>query len=132
MGLATQASATVAPGTVIHARVIASNAVGSAVSNEVSLIGAGSPPGAPTMNAPIVGGRTVFLSWNAPSSGGTPSSYVLLARVAGKTTPIAMFQVAANVATFYGVPPGDYIVTVLALNSSGAGAESNAVVVSVR
>jgi hypothetical protein len=133
MGLTTQVTANVPSGMVIYARVIASNAVGSAVSNEISFVVGGSgAPGPPTMNAPIVSGRTVSLSWNPPASGGAPTSYVLVARFPGNPTPIALFQLAANTATFPGVPPGDYIVTVVAVNAAGVSAESNAVIVSVR
>jgi hypothetical protein len=132
LGLTTQITANAPPGIAIYARVIASNAVGSALSNEIGFVVGSGGPGAPTMNPPIVSGRTVSLSWNPPSSGGAPTSYILVARIAGNPTPIAAIQLAATGATFPGVPPGNYVATVIAVNGAGISPESNPVLVSVR
>jgi hypothetical protein len=132
LGLVTRITANVPTGTAIYARVIASNAVGSAVSNEIGFIVGGGGPGPPTMNPPIVSGRTVSLSWSPSSSGPAPTSYILVARFPGNPTPIATFQLAATGATFPGVPPGNYIVTVIAANAAGISPESNPVLVTVR
>jgi predicted phage tail protein len=54
-----------------------------------------------------------------------------LARVPGNPTVIASLNVAGTALTVPGVPPGTYVVTVVAVNAAGASAESNAIVVSV-
>jgi hypothetical protein len=132
MGLATSISANVPAGIVIYARMVASNAFGSAVSNEISFILGGGLPGPPTMNAPIVSGRTVSLSWNPPPYGGAPTSYIIIGRFVGSPTVIATFELAGNGAAIPNVPPGDYVATVVARNGAGVSPESNAVIVSVR
>jgi hypothetical protein len=132
MGLATSISANAPAGMVIYARVVATNAFGSAVSNEISFILGGGPPGPPTMNAPIISGRTVSLSWNPPPYGGAPTSYIIIGRFVGSPTVIATFELAGNGAAIPNVPPGDYVATVVARNAAGVSPESNAVIVSVR
>jgi hypothetical protein len=132
LGTATQITANVPLGIPIYARVIASNAAGSAISNEISfVVGAGLAPNPPRLNAPIVSGRTVSLSWT-PAAGAAPTSYVVVGRIVGNPTPIGFFQVASTSVTVPGVPPGDFFVTVIAANSAGMSPESNGVIVSVR
>jgi hypothetical protein len=124
-----QISGNAPPGVPIYVRIVASNAVGSAVSNEISF-GVGLP-GRPTLNpATVSPNRTVTLSW-AASAGGTPSQYVVLARYPGNPAIIAMLPVGATSLSVPGVPPGSYVVTVVAVNAIGVSAESNAILVTV-
>ncbi len=133
MGLATSASGHAPPGVRLYARVIATNAAGSAVSNEVSFVVGGGVgvPGPPSLNARAVSGRTVELAWSAPVSGGPPSGYVVIARVAGIPTIVATLPVVGTSAVIPNVPPGSYVVTVVAVNPSGVSPESNALSVVV-
>jgi hypothetical protein len=114
----------------LYVRVVASNAVGSALSNEISfVVSPPSAPSAPTLAAPVVSGRNVTLNWT-PSPGAT--GYVVLARLPGNPTVIASLPIGATSVTVPGVPPGTYVVTVAATNQYGGSAESNQVVVTVR
>jgi hypothetical protein len=133
MGAQTSVTAVAPVGVPIFARVVASNAAGSAVSNEISfVVGALTVPGRPTMAAPSISGRTVSLAWAAPTTGGAPTGYILVARFFGNPNIIATFQVNGNAVTVPNVPPGDYVATVAAFNAAGIGPESGGVVVSVR
>jgi hypothetical protein len=134
MGAATTLSGQAAPGT-YYARVVAANSAGQAVSDEhVFTLGGGSgppvPPGTPSMNAATVSGGNVTLSWNAPGSGGTASTYTVIARIGAMVVATLPGQ-AGTTAFVPNAPPGTYLVTVVAVNSSGTSAESNQVVVSV-
>jgi hypothetical protein len=135
MGLATSATGTAPPGVRLYARVIASNAAGSAASNEVSFVvggGGSGAPGPPTLNARLVNGRTVELAWSPPVSGGLPTVYMVVARLAGNPTIAAIQPVAGTSVVIPNVPPGNYVVTVVAANASGFSPESNALSVVVQ
>ena len=85
------------------------------------------PPGAPTALAASVVPLGVTVTWGAPTSGGAPSSYVLLAGAApGFTTPLASVPLPAspNTVSFSGVPPGTYYLRLHAQNAGGTSAPS--------
>lgn len=115
------------PAGVYFARLVAQNAGGiSGASNEVVVTVAGvPPPGAPTLNAPQVNGNTVTLSW-AAGSGPAPTSYGLIVRDANGTLLGALPFTLTSV-TIPGAPRGTFLLTVVALNSSGTSAPSNQV-----
>ena len=114
------------PGT-YYGRVLAQNAGGtSAATNEVAFTVAGaSAPGAPTLNAPTVSGRTVGLSWS-PGGGGAPTSYVLTALTAGGVV-LGNVPLSGASASFSGVPSGSYLLRLVAVNSVGPSPASNTV-----
>ncbi len=118
-----------APNGTYYVRLVAQNAGGiSAASNEVAVTVGGPPPGAPTMNAPVVSGSTVTLSW-AAGTGPAPTSYILIGRsVAGdvRTLPLSATSI-----TIPGVPSGTYLLSVAGVNGNGTGAPSNQVTVVV-
>ena len=132
MGLATAVEADVPLNVPIFARIVASNGVGSAVSNEVNVIlggAGGTPPGTPTMAPPVVAGNTVTLSW---SSGGGAATYTILARLPGSGTVIASLPgLSGTAVSVPGVPPGTYIVSVYATSAAGPSGESAPVTVVV-
>jgi hypothetical protein len=133
VGLATEITANAPVGIPLYVRIVASNAAGSAVSNElIVFVGGLAPPSPPSLNPVAVVGRTVTLGWNTPTVGGPPDFYVLIGRFPGNPAIIAAFPTTARTLTIPGVPPGDYLATVVAVNGSGVSAESNAVLVSVR
>ncbi|MCA1586046.1 MAG: fibronectin type III domain-containing protein [Acidobacteria bacterium] len=114
----------------IYVRLVASNAAGSATSNEISFtVGGATPPGAPTMNPASVSGRSVTLSW---SSGAGATSYIVVARVPGSSAIVATLPGQTATSAFVpNVPPGSYQVSVVAVNAAGPSAESNVVTVNV-
>jgi hypothetical protein len=84
-------------------------------------------PGAPALLPPVISGNAVALSWNAPSSGGPPASYVVSAGSAAGQSNIAMVN-AGNATSFVtGAPNGLYFVRVAAGNACGLGPASNEV-----
>jgi hypothetical protein len=125
MGLATAITANAPVGTTVYVRVIASNAGGSAVSNElqIRLTGAGVPE-APVLAPASVSGNVVGLSWTP--RGGAPTSYVVVARAPGSPAIIGSAPVSGT-SVSVPAPRGTYIVSVVAMNAAGASPESNAV-----
>lgn len=118
------------PGT-YYVRVYARNSAGNSQfsSNEVPVpIGGGglTPPGAPTLHAPVVSGSSVALSW-VPGGGGSPTSYVLAAALAPGGPPVGTVPLGGTSVTLTGVPPGTYYLRVAAVNAAGSGPYSNEV-----
>jgi fibronectin type III domain protein len=115
-------------------RLLATNGCGtSAWGAEATLTvttGTLTPPGAPLGLTNQVSGRTVTLSWQAPTTGGVPTYYVLEATV-GSVTYTFNTGSAATTATYTNVPPGQYVVRVRAGNSAGSGPATAAVTVTV-
>jgi hypothetical protein len=133
MGLATALSAIAPVGMTVYVRVIAANTGGSATSNEVPLqVTAPQAPGAPTLAPAVVHGGNVTLSWTPGTTGGTPSGYVVRARLPGSPAIIASLPLASTGITVPAVAPGTYLVSVVATNGAGASPESNQVTVTVR
>lgn len=131
MGSATSISAAAPVGVPIYVRVVATNAGGSATSNEVTFtVAPPVAPGPPALSPPTVGGGTVTLSWAPPTSGTAPSGYTLLARTPGSGALLAAVPVTGTSVTVP-APPGSYVVSVVATNGAGNSPESNAVTVVV-
>ncbi len=136
LGTGTTRSFAVGPGS-YFIRLSATNSCGAVgpTSNEVRVDVSTPPlptaPGAPTMNAAVVVGATVNLSWAPSATGGTPTSYQL----GYALTPGAPFVPLASYATtsesIPGVPNGTYYVRVRALNGSTPGPPSNEIVLRV-
>lgn len=121
------------PGT-YFVRLAATNAGGtSSFSNEVTVNVAGPQvPGAPTMNPATVSGGIVGLSWSAPTTGGAPTSYQVVASLTSGGAPIASLPVVGG-ATAIAVPApsGTYFVRVRGVNAVGPGPLSNEMTVVV-
>jgi hypothetical protein len=110
------------PGT-YFVRVRGRNACGvGPSSNEVVVQVGGPPPEAPTNLAHTIAGRTVTLSWQAPTTGAPPTSYRL---EAGSALGLANLAVATTTGQTYvvsNVPAGTYYVRVRSANAAGASA----------
>ena len=131
MGGATSITAVAPIGTPIYVRVVATNAGGSATSNEVQFtVSPPAVPGVPTLSPASVSGSNVTLSWAPPASGGPPTSYTIRARLPGSATVVAALPVTGTSVT---VPAGSgtYVVTISAANGAGSSAESNPITVIV-
>ncbi len=127
LGLGNSLSATVGPGT-YYARVLADTAWGVLTSNEVGfVVGLPGLPSPPTLAPASISGQTVSLSWTAVAGSG---GYVVVARSTAAGPPIATLPVAGT-ALSIAAPPGVYLVSVVAVNGYGVGAESNQIVVTV-
>ncbi len=93
--------------------------------------GGGGVPGAPTSFAVNANGNALNMTWGLPASGGAPTNYNLIARVASGGAPVVVLPLG-NVTSFgINAPNGAFFLSVQASNASGAGPESNVVPVTV-
>lgn len=117
--------------------LIASNASGTGPESATVSVtfpgGVVAPPAAPTGLTVNVSGSTATFAWNAPSSGGAPAGYVLLAGTTPNfATPFAALPLAPSTSVAVpGVPAGTFYVRVAAQNAGGTSAASNEVTLSV-
>jgi len=120
------------PGT-FFVKLAATNAGGtSPFSNEVTVsVAAPQVPGAPTMNTPTVGGGMVGLSWSAPTTGGAPTSYEVVASLTSGGATIATLNAGAATSISVPAPRGTYFIRVRGVNAVGPGPLSNEVTVVV-
>lgn len=125
MGGATSITAMAPANVPIYVRVVASNAAGSATSNEI--VFTLRPPVAPALSPASVSGPNVTLQWS-PVAGA--SSYTVLARFSPAGPIIAALPTGATSVTVP-APPGTYLVTVVANNGFGSSSESNQITVVV-
>jgi glucose/arabinose dehydrogenase len=89
-------------------------------------------PGSPTSLTAQVSGRTITAQWKAPSSGGTPSTYLLEGGMAPGTTSGTVNVAAPQTSASMTAPPGTYFLRVRAQNSCGTSGPSNEVSVVVQ
>ena len=129
--MATTFSAGGVPDGLYFLRVRAMNATGfSGPSNEIELqVGAPPPliPGPPSGLTAVSAGSSITLSWVAPTSGGSPSSYTIEAGSTPGSKNLAMLATgtAAMTYTTGGVANGSYYVRVRAVNAAGTSTPSN-------
>lgn len=127
-------SATAADGTYfVTVQAISATGTGAeSAAVSVTVSQGASLPGAPVGFAATVSGTTVSLSWGAPTSGGTPTGYTILASLTPGGPTIASLPVGDRLTySVTGVAPGTYYASVVATNAAGGGAASNVVTVTV-
>ena len=81
-------------------------------------------PGAPTNVQATATGNTLNLTWSAPTSGGAPTSYTLLARTAAGAAPLATVPLGAVRSFAATAPSGTFLLSLTATNAVGTGPES--------
>lgn len=119
-------STSAAPG-LYFVRVAGLNGCGpGTASNEVPVVVGPPIPGPPTgVLAGIAVDRTVTLSWQRSSAGGTPTSYIIEAGDAPGRANLAVLPTESAATAFTVVaPPGRYYVRVRAVNGNGISAPS--------
>jgi hypothetical protein len=105
---------------------------GSVRSTREVIVGYAVPGPSENLSASVTG-DTVTLSWSAATTSDPATSYVIEAGSSPGAANLASFDTltTATALTVLNVPPGTYFVRVRAANSSGLGAPSNEIVVTV-
>jgi hypothetical protein len=92
---------------------------------------AGAAPGQPTNVNAVASGSTLSVSWGAPTSGGAPTGYTLVARTA-LNGPVAVALPVGNVLSFStAAPNGTFFLSLVATNASGTSLESQVTTVTL-
>ena len=119
------------PNGTYYLRTLAVNAQGASAPTPDAVVTVGPAlPGAPqNVTASVGAGGLLTIAWQAPSSGGTPTQYLILA---GHSSGSSVYQVPVSGPSVSGVvPPATYYLRMVALNGAGAGPASSEVVVVV-
>lgn len=111
----------------MHARLIVTLAAVMVLSTAVFAIA----PGTPQNLAANVSGSTVTLAWDAPSTGGVATGYIVQASLSPGGAPIVSLPVSGTSLIVNQVPVGVYYVRVRAVNIDGTSDASNEVIASV-
>lgn len=88
-------------------------------------------PGTPQNVASAVTGNTVTLTWQAPSTGGVPTSYLVEALLSPGGDVVASIPTAATTVSVPNVPNGVYYVRVRAVDADGVSEPSGMVTITV-
>ena len=111
-----------------YVRIVAVNTAGTSAPTADQAVTVGTAntvtvPGAPrSLTASVASGGLVTVAWQAPSSGGVPTGYVILA---GHAPGSSLYQVPVAGSAVSGVVAGGtYYLRVVALNGVGAGPAS--------
>lgn len=95
--------------------------------------GGATTPGAPGSFAVTFSGRSVFMTWTPPTTGGAPTSYALEAGSGPGASDLVVVPLGATTSfAAAGVPDGVFWLRIRAANASGWGPASNEIGVSMR
>ncbi|MFN7978591.1 MAG: M12 family metallo-peptidase [Vicinamibacterales bacterium] len=132
VGAATSFAAAGVPDGVFWIRVRGANGSGTGpASADLALVMNGGTgcvglPFAPVFRTPVVSGSTASFSWDAPTAGATPVSYVLFAGSAPGRSDLAAIDLGSAATTFAATAPaGTYFLRVAARGACGVGPVSN-------
>jgi hypothetical protein len=125
-----------APAGVYYVRVVAVNAAGaSPPSNEVIVtLGGGGAcvvPGPPTNLVATATASGVSISWNAPTTGGAQSGYVLDVGSVSGASDLGSFALPNTTTLSSAAPPRQYFLRLRAVNACGSSAPSTETSVTV-
>jgi hypothetical protein len=122
LGQATSINTAAGPG-VFYVRIQASNAAGSAFSNEIAFGTGGSaprtPPGAPILSPASVRGNVVSLAWQ-PGPGPAPTGYTIVAGSRPGGSDFGVFPMGLATGITAAVGDGLYYVRVIAHNGAAS------------
>jgi hypothetical protein len=79
----------------------------------------GPAPGIPGQPSARQDGGTLTLAWRPPTSGGTPTRYLVAAGSAPGTADLGIFDAGAGTSLTAEAPPGTYFTRVFAMNATG-------------
>jgi hypothetical protein len=120
-----------APNGTYYLRILALNAQGASAPTTDRVVTVGPAlPGVPqNLTASVGAGGIATIAWQAPPSGGTATSYLVMA---GHSLGSSVYQVQVGGTPVSGaVPSGTYYLRVAALNGAGAGPPSSEIVLVV-
>ena len=132
----TSFSAIIGGNALFYIRVYATNfQTSSPPSNEIVVVVGTptAPPDPPAGLAASASGSTVTLTWNAPATGGPPSSYIIEAGSSPGLSNLADFSTGTAATTYVagGVGAGAYSIRVRSSNAGGVSGPSNEVLLLV-
>lgn len=89
-----------------------------------SEIGQIAPPGTPHVTALSTAGQRVQLTWEPNADGAPPQRYIVRGGLSGQPASITLAELDANTRTWQSpvVPPGGYVLELVAANGAGEGA----------
>ena len=117
-----------------YVRLRARNATGTGPATpDVRVVVGPPPPGPPTLAGSVGAGRSVSLTWTAPTTGAAVTGYQLEAGTAPGFSDAAVLTLPATPLSLGagGVPPGTYYVRIVAASALGLGFASNEIVLVV-
>ena len=131
MAMATSVS-TAVPANTYYVRVVAINAAGYAVSNEISFTAGACVAPSPPMNVTATSGSGMIdIAWSPPVSGTEPIAYTIRVAASAGGSDIGIFSVGSVSTVSAPAPPGTYFLRVLATNACGVSDASTDVLVIV-
>ena len=120
------------PAATYFVRVKAFNGSGVSVPSSEISFGVGGPPSPPINLAASLSGARLTLTWGAPTSGATPTTYLIDAGRAPLTSDIVSgYALGPTVGFSYDLSPGTYHMRLRARNGAATSAFSNEVTVTV-
>ena len=129
IGTATALSipATGVPAGTYYFRVLAENTAGTSPASNEAALSYGAAPGAPRGLVASLTGTKVTLTWIAPTTGGSATSYLLGIGSASGLTDLGSFPLASvsTTLTFPALPKGTYYLSIRAENGTGISGPTN-------
>lgn len=123
VGAATTVAAPLSPGTYCL-RIMAANASGPGAPSGDACVTIGNQPGVPGKPSARTSNGVLTIDWNAPTSGGAPTRYLVAAGSAPGAIDLGIRDAGAARSLTTTAPPGTYFIRVIALNAAGQSSPS--------